>query len=690
MNIFHTELYGILLYVLFIVAALAVSFLFYRNTNVSGFRKAVLTGLRSVSLFFILLLLINPFVNLPGVSNLDNTDIILLDNSASLSLENRYENFRTAVSDVKKLSGNVKIYSFGNGLLKEIKDSDSLFSNSPVNTYSTDLSGTLEDLFSRSGNLNINSVTTISDGLINHGNNLSRIAKKFGVPFYYILTGDTARKNDLLVNKVFYNRTAFAGSVSTINVLINSYGYDKTVNVKLYEDDNPVQSKTILINKNTADYYSDFKISSGTAGIKKFSVLIDTLPYEITKRNNESEFYIKFTDNKFKLIVIAGSPGMDYSSFKQEISRIDNFKTDFFVQKSADSFYEGDLPALDSYDALILVGFPIENTNKTIIENLKKKITDSNIPVIFFNASNTGYENLKELENFLPFYISNTDKNIFQSTARLLSDNLPEEPESIRKINSLPPVFFTRNCFSPKPGSNVLAVTPGENEPAVIYRITDSHKSSAFLGFGFYKWALNNSQNNEQVLKNLTSVLFNMIFNESAGSRFIVRTDKDYYAYSEPVEISAQIKDKTFTGNVSVRLSITGKNGSKEFDLRAINNSEFGFKITPDYKSDYIVEADLLIDGRTVSKDYAKFTVRDTREEFLLTQPNDEILKSLSLSTGGQNLKNSGIKSLGSGNKKYSSAFSEKYLLRNSLVFLLTIIFFLSLEWFLRKRFNLP
>ncbi|MDD5362559.1 MAG: hypothetical protein PHN88_10540 [Ignavibacteria bacterium] len=691
MNIFHTELYGIFIYIIFIVAALTVSFLFYRNTNVYGFKKAVLTGLRSVSLFFILLLLINPFVNLSGVSNLENTDVILLDNSASLSLENRFENFRTAINEVKKLSGNVRIYSFGNGLLKEIKDSDSLFSYSPVNSYSTDLSKTLEDLFSRTGNFNINSVTIISDGLINHGNNLDDAAKKFGVQFNYILTGDTARKNDLLVSKVFYNRTAFAGSVSTINVLLNSYGYDKTVNVKLYEDDNPVQTKTIVTDKNTSDYYTDFKISSGSAGIKKYRIVIDTLPDEITHKNNVSEFYIKYTDNKFRILVIAGSPGMDYSSFKQEINKIDNFRTDFFVQKSADAFYEGDLPAFDSYDALILIGFPIENTNRTIIENLKKKLAESNIPVIFLNASNTGYGNLKEIENFLPFYISGSDKNIFQSTARILSDNLPDEPESIRKINTLPPVIFTRNSFSPKPGSDVLAVTPGENEPAVLYSNTALHKSSAFLGFGYYKWTLNNSQNSERVLKNLISVLFNLIFKETTGSRFTVRTDKDYYAYSEPVEITALLKDRPLTGNISVRLNLTGKNGSKELNMPEISNSEFGINITPDYESDYTVDTDLLIDGRTAAKDITKFTVGSPREEFLKTQPNDAILKSLSLSTGGKNLRNPGVKNLGSGNKKdVQESYSGKYLLRNSIVFLLIIIFFLSLEWFLRKRFNLP
>lgn len=689
MNIFQSGLYGYLLFALLLGISAVVSILYYRKSELSKFKKALLVLMRAASLFLIIALLLNPFLNLTNVSEKSGADIILIDNSRSLTIENRFGELHQAAGRIKKFSSNYRTFTFASGFLGEIKD-ENYFSGSPVRTYSSSLAAALEEIYSMPKDYSVNSVTVISDGILEKSGSLIPVAKKFGAPFYYLLIGDTAQKNDLVLNKVFFNRNAFVGSTSTVKVLVSSYGYSDNIRVRLFEENMLKETKEVLTNNSSTEYSAEFRVSSSSTGIKKYSVRIDTLGGEITAFNNSRDFFIKYIDNKFNVLAVAGSPGADLSALKQALLKTDNFKTDLYVQKSLDSFYEGVLPPLNAYDAVILSGFPLAGTDNKITTQISAEIEKKGIPVIFLNASNTGYENLRQFEKFLPFTVAASKDLPYLSTVRVPNYDFPEQPESVRKINLLPAAFYSKSTFSPKPGAETLGFTSTGNEPAILFYNDGKTKSAAYLGYGFYKWSLNAGQNTGNMLQNLVSVLFNLVLNENKFNKFTLRTDKDNFAVSEPVEI------KAFTGNTntsisSVRMKITGKNSSDVIDMQKIDEGVYSAVFTPSYESDFTAEGILFVNNQAAASDVIRFTSGIPVEEYIVTKPSDDVLKTLSASTGGVDIKKFDKDKFESLNKDLmKESYTGKMLFRDSVILLLAIIFLLSLEWFLRKRFNLP
>lgn len=689
MNILQSGLYGIILIVFLFGVSAAVSFLYYRNSGLTKFKKAVLALLRAVSLFFIIALLLNPLVNYPLLSEKPGTDIILIDNSRSLIIQNRFSGLTAAVDRVKELSTNYRTFAFASGLLGEIKD-DNIFSDSPDRTYSSSLAGALEEIYTMPKDYTVNSVTIISDGILEKSGSLIPNAKKFGAPFYYLVTGDTIQKNDLVIAKVFCNRNAFAGSITSVKVQLNSFGYTGKINIRLLEENVPKEAKEVLTNTSSTEYFTEFRISSSTTGIKKYSVTVDTLGGEITILNNRRDFFIKYIDNKFSVLAIAGSPGADLSALKQALSKTDNFKTDFFVQKSPDSFYEGTLPPLNAYDIVILSGFPIAGTDKNITAQLTGQINDSGIPVIFLNASNTGYEELKQFEKYLPFTVGSGSSSPYSSTVQVMNYDFPDQPESIRKMSLLPAAFYSRNSFLPKPGTVTLGITSSFNDPAILFYNDGKTRSASYLGYGFYKWSLNAGLSNGNMLENLVSVLFNLVMNENKTNKFSIRTDKDYYAVTEPVEIKALIGN-TNASNTSVRLKVTGKNSSDVLEMQKTDEGVYSTVFTPVYESDYTADGVLFVNNQAAASDVIRFAAGTPVDEFVITKSSDDVLRTITANTGGTGLNEYNKSKFESPAKdRVSESYNRKLLLRDSVYLLLAIILLLSLEWFLRKRFNLP
>lgn len=689
MNIFQSGLYGYILFAFLLGLSSAVSILYYRKSGLSKFKKAVLVLLRTASLFLIIALLLNPLMNVSVLSEKSGADVILIDNSRSLEIENRSADLQPAAEEVRKFSPDYRTFSFASGLLGEIKD-DNYFIGSPIRTYSSNLAAALEEIYSMPKDYSVNSVTVISDGLIEKSGTLIPTAKKIGAPFYYLLIGDTIQKNDLVISKIYYNRNSYAGSTSPVKVLINSYGYRNLIIVRLFEENILKETKEVLTDISSTEYLQEFKISSSSTGIKKYSVRVDTLGGEVTTLNNSRDFFIKYIDNKFNLLAVAGSPGADLSALKQALSKTDNFKTDFFVQKSLDSFYEGILPALSGYDAVMLSGFPLAGTDKKITAQLSAEIERYGTPVIFLNASNTGYEDLKQFEKFLPFTVGGNADAPYTSAVRVLDYDFPEQPESIRKINLLPSAFYSKNSFIPKPGTVTLGITSSGSEPAILFHNDGKTRSASYLGYGFYKWSLNAGINTGNMLENLVSVLFNLVLDENKSNRFTVRADKDYYAVSEPVFIKA-FTGKTDASLTSVRLNITGKSSSDVIEMQKSDEGVYSAVFTPSYESDFTAEGVLFVNNQAASSDIIRFASGLPVDEFIVTKSSDDVLRTLSASTGGVSLKEFDKSKFERLSKdKMTDSNKRKILFRDSVILLLAIIFLLSLEWFLRKRFNLP
>ena len=235
----------------FFILSLGFSLYLYSNSDLTNFKKAILVTLRTVSLFLMLLLILNPFIEYVKHNILKPQNIILIDNSHSSRIENRDSAIKVVISNITKGEKDFLYYTFGSKIIKEIKD------YKPDSTeeykYSTNLATTFDDILNKNEK-HINSVSIISDGIINEGNNLIQTAYKINAPIHYRLIGDTSQRKDMIIQKVYFNKNQFTNSKSKIYVSINSYLTDKEIKVNLFENDVKIKTNTVLVKSSNSLY----------------------------------------------------------------------------------------------------------------------------------------------------------------------------------------------------------------------------------------------------------------------------------------------------------------------------------------------------------------------------------------------------------------------------------------------------
>jgi hypothetical protein len=688
MNIFS----GSILYYLIVLVLLALSagtgYFIYRNEELGKFKKAILVSLRTISLFLILLLLLNPFRENITKSLTKPINAVLIDKSLSSTIENRDTKIPDILKTIISANSETKYFLFASKLLKQEKEygEDSTL----YYKYSTNLGKTLDDISSYP-DLAINSFTIVSDGQINEGNNLIQTAKKFNVPFHYVLIGDTAQKKDLVLRRTNYNKQVFINSLTKVFVTVSSYGYDKEIKINLYENDIKVKTNVLRVSSGTEEYTTSFDLISPNPGIKKYKAEVESADDEITKINNSEIFYIKYTDNSIKVLLIAGSPSPDVSSLKQALSTTENFKTDYRIQKQSNEYYDGELPDFRNYDLIVFNGFPSDITSEEQISKIKEKMKEINLPLIFINSSNISFDKLREFQSYLPFIVNDISKKEFKSNIKITASSTVEKADQLRKFNVYPQSYFFKEAFSVKPNSTILGLTSQNSEPAIVTDNTSGTWSAGFLGYGYYKWNLN-PQGNYAFLQGLVSVLINLTINENTKDRFVIKANKDYFAVSENILFNSYFKDTDPLKKYTVKLNISGNGKSEVIEMTQSNKNTFDGEYVLYEKGDYAIKGDLYENGNYLTSNMFKISIGDAIEEFKDTKAKEDILKEIAYRTNGINLTNKNSQEIQEILKlmtEETRTISEKALFRKSFLYLMLIIVLLSIEWYIRKRSNL-
>ncbi|MCX6160432.1 MAG: VWA domain-containing protein, partial [Ignavibacteriae bacterium] len=399
--------------VVLITASVFISFFYYRRTIIKSEYKAVLVSIRIISLFLLLFLLLNPFYSYLFRTDKKPVNVFLVDKSLSLNTGGRINDMKNSIKSVlnnnKSSETENMFFLFGEDLHIRADGQENLFSDSGLQKggYASNISRSINSLNKVLSGRTINSVLIFSDGIINDGGNGVKEALESKAPYYYIIPGDTARKRDVLVKTLFFNKTAVTGFKTTISAEINSYGFDKKILVNLYENASLILSKPLELTENINRYSVDFEIKSNEASIKKYKVEIasDKSFYseELTGNNNSEECFIKFSSRELKAIVISGSPSPDFAFFSETLRKMQDYHAEFFTQKSGGEYYETGNPDFKNADFIILFGYPTNISDNSYGKKLLNEVSAYDIPVIFIDAPGTDYENLKAFENVLPF-----------------------------------------------------------------------------------------------------------------------------------------------------------------------------------------------------------------------------------------------------------------------------------------------
>lgn len=698
-----TTNYSLIILFLLFAISLAISFYFYKNSPISKTKKYLLLFIKSFSIFLILVLFIEPSMFSEKITSIDESNVILVDNSRSNELPTADKTLKE--NQIKKILANdwnsiknLKSFSFSNGDAHVFSFAED---SMRARGFETNLIDALASIKKLSPDVNLNSITIISDGCFNSGGNPLYRLREFNCPVFTFGIGDTIQQKDILIENLVYNEKAFTNTKNVIKVIVSAYDFiNENITVNLKREGVVIATKIVkpVIKKESVE--TEFDITESKTGIVKYQIVAETRDGEVTFKNNSRYFLIKYIDNKVNILYLSAGPGYDNSFILEILKRVSSFNLVIYIHKNQTDFYEGkiDLNKFGELSLVFLLGFPTVQTDSPILDNIISMAKDFKIPVVFFAQKNTDYKILENLNVLLPFSINRSSR--IENLVSLRSTG-----NEILRVN-LPPFNNTQQIFKnvygivPKPGSVVLATDKSDGEPILLIRNTPEERAAAFLAYGLWRWKLNEKSSNEKIAENLVLEIINETISKEKKEKLNIIPAKSIFDYTENISINAQALDINYhpMNNAKISANIF-KNGEKiassvEFHW---TNNEYTTTIHFLPPGDYLVDAQALVDNVFYASNTSRFLVDTITTEYLDTKSDFGTLKTISQNTGGaffnedssfvsykEMLSNIGKKIH---QEKYTSTL--KYDLWENKYVLMLIVFLLSFEWFLRKRNNL-
>ena len=707
LNFSFPSFFFILLFVLLVAYVIYI----YRITipNIPQSKKILLIILRSLALILILFVIFEPVLTLERKEVLEPVNLIFLDNSRSMQINdgtNRGQTIKNFVLGIKtnSLAGSSDLYSFGTNILHLNYDS---LQNLNFNEGSTNFS----KIFSTISNLNrnISSIVIVSDGVINDGSDPLQNAIKLNIPIYTVGIGDSAERNDVEVKNVLSNELIYAQSPTSIVASIANTGFaNKNVSVSLYEDNVITAQENISLSPDGIQNV-DFTYIPKTSGEKKLSVVVSNTPGEFTFANNRKVFYIKVLSNKLKVLLIAGSLSPDVSFIKSSIKSDQNLSISSITQVSRDKFIEKEdwQKLLDSANVIFLVGFPSKETPQQLLQMVLKEISDKDKPYFITLSNGVDFVRLKSLQSELPFTINNIstdyleiqpDISATQSDNPLLQNNASNMVDA---WNTLPPVYQPNVDLKSKPESDVISKVKVNNihmnRPLILTRILGSQKSIAVLAADLWRWKLETAPKNSDLFNRFILSSVKWLNTKEDHKQFKVKTTKKLYSLGEQIEFNSQVYDQSFNPVTEADIKVDIKSGSSnyEINLNSIGNGLYEGIFKASQPGDYTYTGDGYKNSIRLGSDDGKFNVGETDIEMVNPTMNSEYLSLLSNQTGGKFFYNSNyrklypiLKEITAHSSKEKIEVSGINLWSNEWLLIVAIAAF-ALEWFFRKRWGM-
>jgi hypothetical protein len=668
-----TNTISLLLFSLVIASGLSF-FQYYYKVKTKLKVNLVLAFLRFLSIFVILLLLINPILTRKTLESIKTTLPIVLDNSSSIIDLKAKE---TVLELYKKLSKN-----------KELQE------KFDVQSYSFDSEFQSSENFSFKGNqTNIDEVaknlksiyknTTFPTVLITDGNQTSGNDYVYSFDannaVYPLVVGDTTKFLDLKVTQLNVNKYAFYKNKFPVEVFLQ-YSGNKSVNAyfRILKGNSVLSKQSVSFSPSKKSAIINVLLSADKVGLQVFKATISSKEKEKNTYNNTNNFAVEVIDQKTNVAIVSAINHPDIGALKRAIESNAQRKVTILKPNSINS--------LQDYSVLIL--YQPTTEFKSVFENNKLAgintfvITGTNTDFNFLNQqqANFVFEMSVQKEDYLAEF--NSQFNLF-AIENLGFENFPPLQNAFGTVT-------TNGSVSSLLSSKIRNIET--NSPLLTFVENQGKRSAFLLGENFWKWRLQShvdTQSYEKFDVFVDKIIQFLASNNSKKS--LVVNHESFYNSGESIEILAQYFNKNYEFDEKARLTISVTNTKtkqiKNYDLLKGNNS---FKANLDGLSagGYNFSVKELNSNTTYS---SHFEILDFDIEKQFVNPDVEKLSQLATQTQGKvhypNQVEKLIKTLLE-NENYKAVQKEivsKTPLIDWIWLLVFIAVSLSSEWFIRK-----
>lgn len=560
----------LVLIILSVIIAGGLSYLqyFYKAKSKSNTTK-LLAFLRFLSVFGLLLLLINPIVSRKTFETVKTPLPIVVDNSSSIvdlkANQITKELFEKLNSNSKlKDKFDVQTYSF-DSQFQPIESTDELnFKGSQTN---------IDEVAKNIKTINKNmSFPTI---LLSDGNQTSGSDYVFSFDpnnkVYPLAVGDTTTYLDLKISQINVNKYAFHKNKFPVEVFLQYAGTKSlTANFAISQGNNVLNKQSVSFSPSNKSAVLNILLPADKTGLQIFNARISSNESEKNTYNNTKKFAVEIIDQKTEIAIISSINHPDIGALKRGIETN--------AQRKVTVLKPNQTNDLNKYN--VLVYYQPTAEFKQVFEANKKlninswTITGNNTDFSYLalQQNNFGFKMSNQKEDYLADF--NTDFNLF-AIDNIGFENFPPLENSFGSIAAI-------SNNSVLLSSRIRNVEAGQ--PLLSFGDNQGKRNAYLFGENIWKWRAHSfveKKSFEEFDVFLDKIIQFLASNDSRKS--LIVNHERFYNSGDALEITAQYFNKNYEFDEKARLTIAVTNTKtkqvKRYDLLKTNNS---FKVNLD------------------------------------------------------------------------------------------------------------
>ncbi|KJJ38028.1 vWA domain-containing protein [Aequorivita vladivostokensis] len=655
--------------------ALAVFMYGYRSKQ-TGSLRWVFGILRFITLFLILLLIINPKFKSETYTIEKPKLPVLIDNSASIGELGQTKNVSAFLQKLKENNElndkfDVSYYSFGN----DFRESDSL-SFDEKNTNISKALTSANELFKNQTAPTI----VITDGNQTLGNDYEFSSATFKNPIYPVILGDSIQYTDLKIEQLNTNRYAFLKNQFPVEVILN-YSGTEPVNSEFVVTQGAatVYRTNVSFSENETSKTLNFTLNASSVGLQKYSAQILPLADEKNKTNNSKQFAVEVIDQATNVLVVSKITHPDLGALKKAITS--NERRTVAFKKPAEA-----MSVLNDFQLVIL--YQPDRSFASVFAEIEK--LNKNTWII--SGLQTDWYFLNGAQDNFNKETSNASEDV---QAKLNSNYGTFAVEDIG-FDDFPPLHTEFGALTISvPNEAMLAQTVSgidNGNPMLATMEINGKRDAIWEGEGFWRWRARSFLETEsfQSFDDFIGNLVQYLASNKRRSRLEVSSETFYYN-NNPIKISAQYFDKNYVFdnraslNISVKNTETEKqtvfpmllrNNYYEVDLNSLPAGEYNYTVSVANEaissSGNFTILDFNVEQQFLNADVPKLrrVAQNTNGKAFFATQGDLLINALVDNTNFQNIEKS--------EQKVVPLVDWKYLLA-------LIVLALAAEWFIRK-----
>lgn len=665
------------LFLALICSLLVAYFQYYYREKTKIEVTGILFFFKSLSVFLLFLLLINPEIKKTEIINNKPVISVLVDNSKSITFFNensRIVNFLERIEQNNDIQDKFDFQRFS--FSDDVKVLDSL----SFNKQQTNISKAIIEI-DKLQEGKIAPIILISDGNQTLGKDYEFL--KPNQPIYPIIVGDTANYVDIKIGQLNVNKYSFIKNKFPVEVILNYDGDENiTSQFTISNKDKIVFRKNIRLSKSNKSQTLRANLTSEKEGIQYYKASVSKIKNEKNINNNFKRFSIEVINEQTKVLLLTSVLHPDLGAIKKsiesnkqrslEIINIDNFNNQ-----------------LNDYQLIIL--YQPNNKFKNVVSQINQNKTN----YLLFTGSNTDWNFI----NRNKFGLTKNSISESENYGAVFNDNFLTFLQEDIGFNNFPPL---KDKFGEIKISKSHQTLLHQNingietqQPQLITSDLNNQKVGIIFGEGIWRWRAasflnsNSFENFDKFIGNLIQYLAS----NKKRNRLEVNAENIYPANST-INISAFYTDKNykFDARVGLVLTVTNLKSKKKVKLPfSLVNNSFQTKIADLSSGNYEYKVTVL--EQNISKT-GRFTITEFEIENQFTNANVEKLKKLANNSGGklfyvdqmdeitsELIKNQSFYTIQESTVKPQNLINWRWIL-----FLVISLF--TLEWFIRKYYG--